>query len=57
MAFRLSLENMVSLYDAVYVAFALSGRCKLVTADASLLSKLRSLDAKQNVVTLADLDL
>jgi len=57
MAFRLSLENTLSIYDAVYVAFALSGRSKMVTADASLLSKLKSPEAKQNVLTLADLDL
>jgi predicted nucleic acid-binding protein len=57
MAFRLSLENTLSIYDAVYVAFAVSGQSKMVTADASLLSKLKFPEAKQNVVTLADLDL
>jgi predicted nucleic acid-binding protein len=56
-AFRLSLENVVSIYDAVYVAFALSGRSKMVTADASLLSKLKFPEAKQNVVMLVDLGL
>jgi predicted nucleic acid-binding protein len=57
MAFRLSLENALSIYDAIYVAFALSRRSKMVTADASLLSRLKSPDARQNVMILADLDL
>lgn len=55
MAFRLSLENTVSIYDAVYVAMALSGRCKMVTADASLLNKLKSHKIKENITTLTNL--
>ncbi len=57
MAFRLSLENTLSISDAIYIAFALRGSSKMVTADASLIAKLKSPEAKQSVMTLADLDL
>jgi predicted nucleic acid-binding protein len=56
-AFRLSIENAISIYDAIYVAFALSSRSKMVTADAALLNRLRSPEARQSVMILADLDL
>lgn len=56
-AFRLSLENTVSVYDAVYIALALSDHSKMVTADASLLNKLKSPEIKQIITTLTKLEL
>jgi len=57
MAYQLSLENPVSVYDAVYVALALSGHSKMVTADASLINKVKSPEIKRNLTTLTNLEL
>ncbi len=57
MAFHISLENPISIYDAIYLGFAASGQSKMITADKNLLTKLRSPETKQNVITIADLTL
>jgi predicted nucleic acid-binding protein len=57
MAYQLSLENTVSIYDAVYVALALSGHSKMVTADASLLDKVKAPEIRKNLTTLTNLEL
>jgi predicted nucleic acid-binding protein len=56
-AFRLSLENAISIYDAIYLGFAVSRQSKMVTADTSLLSKTRSAEAKGSLLALTDLAL
>ncbi len=56
-AFHLSLENPVSVYDAVCLSFALSGTSKMLTADTSLITKLKTTEAKRNVIMLTDLGL
>jgi predicted nucleic acid-binding protein len=57
LAYQLSLENAVSVYDAVYVSMALSGHSKMVTADATLLKKVKSPEIRQNLTTLTNLEL
>ena len=56
-AFRLTLDNPISIYDAVYLGFAISRKSKMITGDKTLLAKLRSPQAKENVLMLADLAL
>lgn len=56
-AYELSLENSISIYDAIYLGFAVSRNSKVVTADVSLLQRLRSAEIKQNVTMLTDLNL
>ena len=55
--FALSLENPISVYDAAYVAFAVHGHSKLVTADRTLTTRLKSADTGQKAIMLADLAL
>lgn len=56
-AFELSQQNPISIYDAIYVAFALCGDSKMITADAALLAKLKSHETRQVVTTLSGLSL
>jgi predicted nucleic acid-binding protein len=56
-AFVLSLDNPISIYDAVYVAFAVHGHSQMVTADKVLTTRLRSNDTRQKVTMLADVAL
>lgn len=56
-AFALSLENPISIYDAVYVAFAVHGHSQMVTADTILTTRLKSTEARQRAIMLADLAL
>ena len=53
-AFALSLENPISIYDAVYVAFAVHGHSQLVTADRILMTRLKSAETKQRTSKLSD---
>ena len=53
-AFTLSLENPISIYDAVYVAFAVHGHSQMVTADKILTTRLKSPETKQRVSMLSD---
>jgi predicted nucleic acid-binding protein len=53
-AFALSLDNPISIYDAVYVAFAVQGRSQMVTADRILTARLKSPETKQRTVKLSD---
>jgi len=54
-AFRFSLENAISIYDAAYLSLADNRMGKMVTSDAQFLTKLRSAGARQKVVLLSDL--
>ena len=53
-AFTLSLENRISIYDAVYVAFAVHGHSQMVTADKILMTRLKSAETKQMAIKLSD---
>ena len=55
--FTLSLENPISIYDAVYVAFATHGHSQMVTADTILTKRLKSAETRQRAIMLADLAL
>jgi predicted nucleic acid-binding protein len=55
--FVLSLENPISIYDAVYVAFAFHGHSQMVTADTTLTIRLKSTEIRQRMILLADLAL
>lgn len=56
-AFCLSLDNRISIYDATYLGFAVYGQSKMVTADRTLLAKLGSHRVRENLVTLTELSL
>lgn len=56
LAFELSLQNPISVYDAIYIGFAEQRRSMMVTADATLRDKLKP-DAGKNVIMLADMNL
>jgi predicted nucleic acid-binding protein len=56
-AFTLSLENPISIYDAVYVAFAVHGHSQMVTADAILTKRLKSAETTRRAIMLGDLAL
>ena len=53
-AFMLSLENPISIYDAVYLAFAVHGHSQMVTADKILTTRLKSAETKQRAIKLSD---
>ena len=55
--FAVSLENPISIYDAVYVAFAINGRSQMITADKVLVRRLKSAETRQRTTMLADLAL
>jgi len=55
--FTLSLENPISIYDAVYVAFAVHYHSQMVTADTTLATRLKSPETRQRAIMLADLAL
>ena len=55
--FAISLENPISIYDAVYVAFAIHENSQMVTADKVLVTRLRSAETRQRTIMLADLAL
>ena len=57
MAYGLSQESTVSMYDAVYIALALSSHSKMVTADTSLLNRVKSSEIRQNITALTNLEL
>ena len=54
-AFRLSMENPISIYDAIYLGLASVGNIKMVTADSTLVARLRSPELKGSVIMLEDL--
>jgi predicted nucleic acid-binding protein len=53
----LSLDNPISIYDAVYVAFAVHSHSQMVTADEVLTTRLKSTETRRKVIMLADLTL
>lgn len=53
-AFTLSLENPISIYDAVY---AVHRHSRMVTADITLATRLKSAETRQRAIMLADLAL
>jgi predicted nucleic acid-binding protein len=55
--FAISMENPISINDAVYVAFAIHGHSQMVTADKVLMTRLKPAEARQKVMMLADLTL
>jgi predicted nucleic acid-binding protein len=55
-AFMLSLENSISIYDAVYVGFAVQGNSKMVTADTTLTTRIKRPETKARLTSLAELD-
>lgn len=55
--FAVSLENSISIYDAVYVAFAVNGRSQMITADKVLVTRLKSAETRLRTTMLADLEL
>jgi predicted nucleic acid-binding protein len=55
--FAVSLENSISIYDAVYVAFAINGRSQMITADKVLVTRLKSAETRLRTTMLADLAL
>jgi predicted nucleic acid-binding protein len=56
-AFMVSLENSLSIYDAVYVGFAVHGDSKIVTADTTLLTRIKSPETRARLILLAELEL
>jgi predicted nucleic acid-binding protein len=56
-ALTLSLENAISMYDAVYVAFALQGNAKMVTADKTLIGTIKGPEIKARLISLEALDM
>ena len=56
-AFGLSFENSISVYDAVYLAFAVCGQSKMVTADGKMKMQLKSSRTAQKAIMLTDLAL
>ena len=56
-AHKLSLENPISIYDSVYIAFAICGQSIMVTADGELVNRIRMPQTKQKLVLLKDLSL
>jgi predicted nucleic acid-binding protein len=56
-ALTLSLENSISIYDAVYVAFAVEGDSKMVTADTTLTTRIKPPETKARLTSLGELDL
>lgn len=54
-AFRFSLENQISIYDAAYLSLADNRRAKMVTSDTKFLTNLKSAGARQKVILLSDL--
>jgi predicted nucleic acid-binding protein len=56
-AFMLSLDNSISIYDAVYVSFAVQSNSKMVTADTRLATKITLPKAKATLSSLSELDL
>jgi len=49
-ASELSLDFNISMYDAIYIAFAINRECRLVTSDEKLYNKLDKL--QDNVIVL-----
>lgn len=56
-ALTLSLENSISMYDAVYLAFAVQSDSKMVTADKTLAERIKPPEIKVKLTSLAELDL
>lgn len=56
-ALTLSLENSISMYDAVYLAFATQGNSKMVTADKTLTDRIKPPEIKTKLASLAELEL
>ena len=54
-AFRLSLENPISIYDAAYLSLADNRTAKMVTSDTKFLTNLKSAGVRQHVILLRDL--
>lgn len=55
-AFALSLENSISIYDAVYISFAVHGKSRMITADRELSTRVKS-QIKANLTSLSALHL
>ena len=45
------------MYDAIYVAFALQGNSKMVTADKTLIDTIKGPEIKARLISLEDLDM
>lgn len=56
-AHTLTLENPISIYDSIYIAFAKSDHSIMVTADAALINKIKQPQTKRKVILLGDLSL
>lgn len=50
---QLSTQNPISVYDAVYLSFAIHRDAKMVTADSSLLRNLRAPETRESVMLLS----
>jgi predicted nucleic acid-binding protein len=53
-ALTLSIENSISMYDAVYLAFATQGNSKMVTADDTLKDAVKK-EIRKSLTSLAEL--
>jgi predicted nucleic acid-binding protein len=57
MATRLAIELGHPAYDCIYLALAIQGDCRFVTADKSFVRKISSAPLADRVVALADIRL
>jgi predicted nucleic acid-binding protein len=55
MATRLAIELGHPAYDCIYLALAIQGNCRFVTADKSFVRKISSAPLADRVVALADI--
>lgn len=53
----LTLENPISIYDSIYIAFAIRDHSIMVTADAALVDRIKAPDTKKKLILLSDLSL
>jgi predicted nucleic acid-binding protein len=56
-AFTLSLENSISIYDAVYIGFVGQGNARMVTADSKLIARIHPAETKAKLASLTEVDL
>lgn len=57
-AHKLTLENPISIYDSIYIAFAIRDQAIMVTADAALANKVKGApQTKQKLMLLRDMHL
>jgi predicted nucleic acid-binding protein len=53
----LSLENPISIYDSIYIAFAVRGHSIMLTADQALIDKIKSRQVGEKLTLLKNLSL